>query len=62
MWTTEALAEKVGLSDRHIRNLIANGTVVAEKVGRDWIITDEEADRFIALRRGLAEDVSSAED
>jgi hypothetical protein len=49
------LAEKSGLTQRHIRNLINAGKIEAQKAGHDWIISDDEAKRFLT-ERGVIEE------
>jgi excisionase family DNA binding protein len=50
-WTTTELAKVAGLSRAYIRQLILAGRIRAEKVGRDWIISDNEVLRFLEQRR-----------
>jgi excisionase family DNA binding protein len=39
--TTGALAQRVGLTTKRINQLITNGDIKAEKLGRDWVIAEE---------------------
>jgi hypothetical protein len=55
LWTTAMLAEKTRLTQRHIRNLINSGKIEAQKAGHDWIISDDEAKRFLT-ERGIIEE------
>lgn len=48
LWSVEELAEAVSLTPRRIRQMCAAGEVQAQKVGRDWVVEDEEARRVIA--------------
>lgn len=48
LWSVEELAEAVSLTPRRVRQLCAAGEIKATKVGRDWVIGDEEARRVIA--------------
>ncbi|MEA2009719.1 MAG: helix-turn-helix domain-containing protein [Actinomycetota bacterium] len=41
----------LGVSDRRIRSMIADGLLAAERVGGRWILTDTEVARLKALRR-----------
>ncbi len=54
MWSTEDLASATGLTERYIRYLIAHDKVKAQKISTVWVITDEEAQRFIESRRDSA--------
>ena len=49
-WTTTQLAEAAKLDRSHIRYLIRHGKIAAKKTGRDWVVSDEEARRFLAAR------------
>lgn len=44
------LAEKSGLTDAHIRRLLIAGKIAGQKIGRTWLISTEEAQRFINER------------
>ena len=46
-WTTDKLAEKSGYTRRHINRLLNAGAIVGEKIGRDWVIMDEDAERWL---------------
>lgn len=46
-WTTKEIAEKVGLTPQHVRLLIRQGKIRAQKKGHDWWVDEEEARRFI---------------
>jgi len=50
-WTTAQLANATGLTQRYIRRLVKQGQIKGEKIARDWIVPDEEADRFIKQRQ-----------
>ena len=41
---TQEAAEKLGLSVERVRQLIQEGKISAQKVGRDWIIPEQELD------------------
>ena len=48
-WTTATLAEASGYTTSRIRQLLIEGRdLVGYKVGRDWIVTDAEARRWLA--------------
>ncbi len=38
MYTTKEAADKLGISEQHIRLLLANGEIKGKKFGRDWIV------------------------
>jgi len=40
--TTQKAAERLGVSDSRIRQLILNGKLAAVKAGRDWLIRDAD--------------------
>ncbi len=51
MQSTADLAAKIGVSEQYIRRMIHTGKINAERVGKkQWVITDEEAARFITER------------
>lgn len=46
MLTTKTLSQYLGYKDDSaIRHLIARGKIKAEKIGRDWLISDLEYER-----------------
>lgn len=55
LWSTDELAGAVGVTQRWIRRLCATGQIQATRVGRDWIISDEEARRVIEEKTEVAE-------
>jgi excisionase family DNA binding protein len=38
--STKEAAEKLGLSQDHVKLLARNGHISAKKIGRDWVITE----------------------
>jgi excisionase family DNA binding protein len=51
-WTTRELADEAGrrgrpVSQEHLRQLCAEGELRAEKPGRDWLIPDWAAQRWL---------------
>jgi excisionase family DNA binding protein len=50
-WTTRELAEKTGLDQSHIRRLLIEGKISGRKIGRDWLIPDSEAQRWLGSRK-----------
>lgn len=51
LWTVEDLAGETGLTERRIRQLLQAGEISGEKIGRDWLVGDSEARRFIEDRQ-----------
>jgi hypothetical protein len=51
MWTSSQLAEATGLTSQHITRLIRQGEIEAEKLSLGYVIQDEEAQRFIEVRK-----------
>ena len=53
-WTVKELAVASGLTPARIRQLLIAGRELrGEKVGRDWMIRDAEARRWLAERETL---------
>jgi hypothetical protein len=50
-WTTNDLAEAADVSPQFIRQEIAAGNIECDKIGRDWAIPEEEAQRWLEERR-----------
>lgn len=50
-WTTVRLAEATGLTSDYVRQLLNQGVIKGEKVGRDWLVSDSEARRWMASRK-----------
>jgi excisionase family DNA binding protein len=50
-WTTKQLAEAAGVSTAYLRQLLLAGTLKGQKVGRDWLIFDRDAQRWLASRK-----------
>lgn len=44
----EEASEYSGYSDRHLRLLLETGKILGKKVGRDWVTTKEEIDKYLA--------------
>jgi excisionase family DNA binding protein len=45
------VAVKLGLSERRVRALVADGRIGAIKIGGAWVVTEREFNRFRALPR-----------
>lgn len=50
--SVDAIAARFGLSAKTIRRLIANGQLVAHRIGRQLRISEADATAFLARRRG----------
>jgi excisionase family DNA binding protein len=44
-------ADYSGFTTRHIRLLLFRGKIQGKKIGRDWITTKEEIDKYLKLER-----------
>lgn len=40
-----------GFSSRHLRLLLQHGRIEGKKIGRDWITTKEEIDKYLSQTR-----------
>ncbi len=49
--TTKTAGEKLGITPDRVRQLIIEGTIKAEKFGRDNFITESEVERVKKLNR-----------
>jgi excisionase family DNA binding protein len=38
MYSTKEAAEKLGLSQAHVKLLARSGIIKAKKIGRDWVV------------------------
>ena len=38
MYSTKEAANKLGISDAHLRRLLASGQVKGKKLGHDWVV------------------------
>ena len=38
MYTVQEAAQKMGISERHLRLLLTNKEVKGKKLGRDWVV------------------------
>ena len=45
-------AEILGVSDRRVRYLIADGVLLATKVGQQWVLDEDEVNEFASKRTG----------
>jgi excisionase family DNA binding protein len=46
MVTTAAAATALGVNDSRIRQLLRAGELAGVKIGRDWVISRQEIERF----------------
>jgi excisionase family DNA binding protein len=51
VWTTKTLAEEGRVQQAYIRQLILAGKLSGYKIGRDWIIPDDEARQWLERRK-----------
>lgn len=49
-WTSRELSKAAGVDPSRIRQLLLAGRLKGKKLGRDWLIPDEEAQRYLAER------------
>ena len=40
MYSTKEAAERLGLSQDHVKLLARKGLIKAKKIGRDWVVLD----------------------
>jgi excisionase family DNA binding protein len=38
MFSVKEASKKLGISERHIRSLLTNGTIRGKKLGHDWLV------------------------
>jgi excisionase family DNA binding protein len=50
LYSTSELAEAAGVSRERVRQLVAGGEIEAYKVGKTWVIPEEEARRWLRER------------
>lgn len=50
--SVDAIAARFGLSTKTVRRLIANGQLVAHRIGRRLRISEADATAFLTRRRG----------
>ena len=51
VWTTGTLAREAGVDQSLIRHALRDGKLMGFKLGREWLISDDEARRWLATRR-----------
>jgi excisionase family DNA binding protein len=51
MYSTNEAAEKLGLSQPHVKLLARKGVIKAKKVGRDWIVLSLDYKRKRRLKK-----------
>jgi excisionase family DNA binding protein len=49
--TLNEAAERLGVTAATLRQQIANGRLKAKKVGRDWTVSEREAERYARENR-----------
>lgn len=51
MMTTAQVATELGIQPGSVRKLIERGVLGCEKIGRDWLISRDELERYKLARR-----------
>ena len=54
MYGVKEAANKLGVSERHLRTLLQNGQVKGKKLGHDWLVLDLDYTRKRKPKRGVA--------
>ena len=58
--TTTQVAQRLGISERHVRRLIDERKLIAERVsGKDWMITESSVEAFEARNKKIQEAMDS---
>jgi hypothetical protein len=57
MYSVREAADKLGMTDRHVRLLLARGEIYGRKLGHDWVVLslDYERKRRPKKKRGVGE-------
>jgi hypothetical protein len=57
MYSVREAADKLGMTDRHVRLLLARGGIYGRKLGHDWVVLslDYERKRRPKKKRGVGE-------
>ena len=58
MYSTKEAAEKLGLSQVHIRLLVREGIIKGKKLGRDWVVLDLNYQRKRKPKRSKSDEKS----
>ena len=45
MYSVREAAEKLGMTDRHVRLLLATGGIYGKKLGHDWVVLSLDYER-----------------
>lgn len=53
-YTTDQAAQELGVIPRRVRAMIRDGVLPAEKMGRDWIISEEDLKAEVKKREKLS--------
>lgn len=51
--TSADAAKQLGYTVQHIRRLVRQGTLLGEKMGRDWVVQQSSVEEFMAHRENL---------
>jgi len=49
--TIQEVADKLGVQRQRIYQLISDGILPADKLGRDWLVKEESVDEYLKIRR-----------
>ena len=58
--TCQNAADALGYTVQHVRRLVRDGRLEGLKLGRDWVISQESVDEFLAGKDNLELDLSKA--
>ena len=63
MYSTKEAAEKLGLSQDHVRLLARKGVINAKRLGHDWVVLDlnYQRKRKPKRKKGVFQDANSDE-
>ena len=56
IWSVQQAAQAIGISERRVRTLLAEGRIKGQKLGHDWAILDLNYARRRKSKRGKAKD------
>ena len=48
--TTKDMATRCGVTNRQVQRWCKSGELPAQRIGRDWIISEDDARKFMAKR------------
>lgn len=50
MLSIKDFSKKANLSEAHVRTLLNNGKLIGVKIGKEWRISIQEANKFLGIR------------